>query len=363
MWCEAWASRPRSCANMRSIARLAAALLLLAAPAAPLEPSTPLTSAGLNERRVVLNGHEAGVSALSFSPDGQWLVSAGLDGLALLWRVAAIESAQASARLEGHAAALSAAAFSPDGRAIATGSYDRSVRLWSEKTARPRRILLLSDVGVTCLAYSPDGRWLAVGGDDGQIRILKSRSLRQRYALRQPEPVRSLALSKGGWVAGGGDDGRIFLWNLRRPRRQRRQALALQAHGDVVVALTFSPDGATLASGGWDGRVRLWSADGKALLTLPTLGAVNALAWLPDGSALASGGKDAVRFWNPRTGRELRLLEAPDDDVLSLAVSPDGTTLAAGHPDGTISLLLLDGADQARIRKAPKPVIKERRRI
>ena len=36
------------------------------------------------------------------------------------------------------------------------------------------------------------------------------------------------------------------------------QALTLKGHNDVVISLSFSLDGRTLASGGYDRRIRLW---------------------------------------------------------------------------------------------------------
>ncbi|HYT95560.1 MAG TPA: WD40 repeat domain-containing protein [Gemmataceae bacterium] len=44
------------------------------------------------------------------------------------------------------------------------------------------------------------------------------------------------------------------------PDRQReiRAKATLQGHTDIMLTLTFSPDGTTLASGGHDATIKLW---------------------------------------------------------------------------------------------------------
>jgi GTPase SAR1 family protein/predicted MPP superfamily phosphohydrolase len=96
-----------------------------------------------------------------------------------------------------------------------------------------------------------------------------------------------------------------------------------------------------LASGSDDNTVRLWdAASGRERLRLEGHSAsVLSLAWSPDGSTLASGSADkTVRLWNAASGRELHKLQGHLDWVGSVAWSPDGSTLASGSDDKTVGL-------------------------
>lgn len=119
----------------------------------PLSPSPPPKPERLYYReKYVLKGHQLGVSTVKFSPDGSMIASCCKDrtrmnsSILCLWsnKLGAAADATikiwdtASGRLihtfEGHLAGISTISWSPDGAIIASGSDDKSIRLWHVST-------------------------------------------------------------------------------------------------------------------------------------------------------------------------------------------------------------------------------------
>ena len=71
-------------------------------------------------KRVATLGHESGVNAVVFSPDGRLVATASGDQTARVWEVS---SGKRVATL-GHEDVVNAVVFSPDGRLVATASWD-----------------------------------------------------------------------------------------------------------------------------------------------------------------------------------------------------------------------------------------------
>src|SRR5581483_8296671 len=95
---------------------------------------------------------------------------------------------------------------------------------------------------------------------------------------------------------------------------------------------------ASLQRDGEPGVVAVWDGESGALLrTLPL--AATAVAFSPDGRLLSAGdAAGQVRLWALPGGEEVGSFRAGNARIHGLAVSPDGTSVAAA---GEGSLLLL----------------------
>ena len=72
--------------------------------------------------------HTATARAVAFSPDGNWLASAGLDGVVIVSPTSETDRT-APRHLDDHTAGVECLAFSPDSTMIASGSRDSKVRI------------------------------------------------------------------------------------------------------------------------------------------------------------------------------------------------------------------------------------------
>ncbi len=83
------------------------------------------------EGSTTLKGHDDGISALAFSPDGKVLASGSGDRTIIIWDP---HTGKILHRLDGHTAAVSSLSFSPDGRYLLSGAAEQGVVLWNTAT-------------------------------------------------------------------------------------------------------------------------------------------------------------------------------------------------------------------------------------
>jgi serine/threonine protein kinase/WD40 repeat protein len=165
-----------------------------------------------NQTGVYYRVHTAHVTAVEISPNGNLVVSAGLDMVPV---VASFQTNRV-VQLPGHTGWVEHANFAPDSTLLATASRDGQCILWDLNGLRRRRALV-AEQGFMGVAFSPDGKTLATAGVDGRVRwwsVATGQPL--AVGVGHTGEVCHVAFSPDGqWLLSGDSGGRAALWDIR----------------------------------------------------------------------------------------------------------------------------------------------------
>jgi eukaryotic-like serine/threonine-protein kinase len=350
--------------------------------AACLDGRIYVTDMTRGQQAAVLTGCHPGGLAVTFTPDGEFVVSTGWEGKLRLWHWRTGE--QVLTRPGG-----SDLRFGPDGRLIV--SRDNHLGLAEVAVGREcRRLVQRSSPGKEVRfgqgALHRGGRVLALAMSDGA----------RLWDLETGDEVAHLGTARLGGVAfapdalvTNGPDG-LFEWPIRRgdqpgsawqigaprclgsgafmnisssadgrfiaqpvpngalvlDRDHPEQATRLGPQDDVRGA-RLSPDGRLVVtcSHGGRGGVKVWETEhGQVVKELP-VGIFTHAAFSPDGKWLAVNGMESSRLLTVGTWEE-----RPGSQWLQAAYSPDGNLLAVETGQGVIRLLdPATGREHARL--------------
>ncbi len=228
--------------------------------------------------------------------------------------------------------------FFPGGTKLAVGS---TIGIWVYDIQTGEAIdLLTTHTGpVNSIAFTSDGNTFASASDDNTARLWDANTGQSKELFFElPGDADALDINSNGEVMAIGCYNGIHLFDLH----QGRQIKELKRHSGDVSSVIFSPNGKFLASCAKEGddAILLWDAQTGNLLRAITEDAdIVSIAFSPDSSTLASATLHGeIRLWDVATAKLLRTCKTEGwmYEGNTMEFSPDGRTLACGFDGGVV---------------------------
>ncbi|MEW4570400.1 WD40 repeat domain-containing protein [Tautonia sp. JC769] len=257
------------------------------------------------------------IASLHFSPSSPWLASCETGGRLSLWKLPATAPVQ---ECGGEDRKIKCVAFSPIREQVAWGDWDGTIVLWDLRTRTQLEVLQLGEASISALEFSPGGTTLAAGDASGAVG----------------------------------------LWDVEEGRVMG----VLETQARLITALDFSSDGRLIAAAGVDdsgGRLMTWEAPGgtpRRQFPLPSRSLVRTIEFLPgdDRVLWLDVGRQRLGSWDLARGESDVMLDERHR-LTSVALSPDGRTLALGTSEGGVHLRDRETLEVThRLRSQPNPI-------
>lgn len=231
-------------------------------------------------------GHNAPITGVAVSADGQMVATSSYDGTLKVWDLDTLGTVTEKGTGR-HARLVNAVAWSPTGKTLASASADKTVAVWddTESGLTLRTVLSRHTDDVNSVAWLPDGQRFACVSEDGKATAWDSVSgefLGEISAHRAH--CMMVAVSSTGYLATVGEDGQVTV---------------LSPNFDIVSTARFdcsiegcawSPDSTRLATARDDGRIDLFDIGLQVLAsTTVSTSAARSVSWSPTGERLAVG--------------------------------------------------------------------------
>ncbi|KIY70735.1 WD40 repeat-like protein [Cylindrobasidium torrendii FP15055 ss-10] len=307
-------------------------------------------------------GHHDDVLSIKWSSDSKCFITTSRDMTARLWTLNPVEGFR-HRTFGGHKDAVIGAYFSTDSSTIYTVSRDGVVFTWRAREAEEsddepiastssegasnsiittrwgvseRHYFNQSGTKVVCATFHSRTNLLIVGFSSGVFGLWEMPGFSNIHTLSiSQEKISSVAINASGeWLAFGAKKlGQLLVWEWQ----SESYVLKQQGHYFDMNAISYAPDGLTIATGGDDGKVKVWSThSGFCFVTFAEHTApVSSVSFAKHGSVLFTASLDGtVRAYDLIRYRNFRTFTSPSPvQFSSLAVDPSGEVVAAGSTD------------------------------
>ncbi len=272
-----------------------------------------------------LSGHLKPITAVAWSPDGQYLASSSLDSTIRLWngRTGAVLHTIPDSTIIWNIS------WSPDGQIVATSSLDGTIRLYERNTGNALHLLSGHKDLAWSIVWSPDGQYLASGSLDLAVRVWNTHTGELLYTFsKHTEPVTVVAWSPDSqYLASGSLDSKVYIWNIQTGALFS----TLVDHTTPIKSLFWSSDGRTLTSFSHGKEIIRWNVTAENPINNKYSGDyANLFSGFVNEQTIAYTSNDhSISLLDLEKNQVTDVLEGHTGPIRSLASSVNGEFLAS----------------------------------
>jgi WD40 repeat protein len=302
--------------------------------------------------RAMWQAHKTQGFITSLLVHGQTLATSGQDGVRL-WDVTSGASKPGGLSLE-EANYTYASAISPSGDVVVTGSLgqqksaeDFSAHVWDAKSQKPITALVGHKSAVIHIVYSPDGSFVATIDRQKTVKIWQTSDWRlvnsfpnaKQNAERSTIGISDVAFSRDGRLfAMAFRTGYVQVWDLAG----NNPITTIQIHDGPIYSIAFNSEVSDplLVTTGADKKARVCALSGKCLQTFQAPdGSLRTAELSHDGRLLLTVGSDGVaRVWEMETGAQITQRSSKSESLTDATFTADATSLVLATESGRVIL-------------------------
>lgn len=318
---------------------------------------------------VVQTGSISGVESIVYTPDGNYLLSAGRDRNIKLWDV----KKKSEVRLfGGHKAVVQKLEFNRDGSLFASSSFDGEIKVWDFKKAIEIFSFSSGEKGSLRIKFLENLSTLSIWAKDENTinywNVLTGKLIRsEKLGSRNLDPFIKEEMTQDRkfkviFDSGSDDYGKLDLW------KENNLIFSDKVNGQIV-SVAFSQDGKKIVAicnerkeETFNSKLYIWNTEtGKKEQTIVVENeGIIAAGFSPDGNYLAGGGglmqgngiviSSDIMVWEIKTGKEKGRIKRKTESITELKYSSGLNTILANNGLGVTREWVLQKGVEINLR-------------
>ncbi len=254
-----------------------------------------------------LRGHNEYVSQVSFSLNGDRIISGSYDGTVRFWE---FDKERISVRA-GHNKKVDRIAFSLNGELVISLDENSSVRIWETMIGKSVKIMQIDHI--SGVAFNADGEFALLAGNSslGICEVKSQQDPNMTHNL-DDHMYGATFSSDGNWVAyciPASDEiiiREVGIWKVKArlqcEKSKEINCLSFSPNGDRVVAGSASEQGFRI-------QLRIWNISNGNMVSIRPghEGFIRQAIFSPDGESVLSVSQDSIRICNIKSARNFRI--------------------------------------------------------